>query len=206
MGSEVHKINPTRYSQSLAIIMRRLLLLVSVLLFGLFETNAQDSTAFDFWSDRELIDRSFARAKNSLTTEEYEVLNDFSEIPDILTKVLSNIDEASVAIFKVPPEKYYVKFANPDQRYRAADEINEKNVELPTRKILTLAKSGNSILLAYKHGGIGVHNHLVWAKMQGEKLIDFWIADTHTDIYTIADLVKLMNNGPQNLLDNSGCR
>jgi len=94
-------------------------------------------------------------------------------------------------------------FANPDETFRSTDVIRDP--KMPCRQIMIILKSSHNIFITYKHGGIGFHHHILWAKFDGENLVDLWIGVTFKEINDLEKVKLLLSGDPENLNTNIIC-
>lgn len=167
--------------------------LILLLLFFLKGSSlkAQDTTSFHYWENKILSTENFNSIRKSLSNDEFEILNDKKLIPKSLMKLLGE-------------NKKRVKFSNPDEDYRSTDIVFNKNQ--PSRQIMMLAKSGSHLLLTYKHGGFGLHHHILWCELEKDKVKDLWIGVTFKDLFTVEDVIMATDIDIKRLNTNKVCK
>ena len=186
------------YNVMLSFIMRTVIF--TFLLFGVAELLAQDSTSFEFWERKILQTENFENMRTGIQRDQFEVLNDKTQIPESLIELLSEHDPSE----QILGIRNLINFSNPDEKYRSTDVVYD--AKLPSRQIMLLAKNSNQILLTYKHGGMGHHHHILWCELTNNQVTGLWIGYTFEDMYTVNDVIRITDTDPKKLNTNLVCK
>lgn len=162
------------------------IILLTLICFDVFP---QD-TIFDHWKNKILPHLNLPVVKYSLQVESFEVYHDKNVIPKSLMDTLIKLDST-------------FSFANPNEEYEATDEIFYKN--RPRRQIISVLKSKNYVFITYRHGGFGLHEHVLWAKVENDLIRDIWIGDAFSDVKSENQIRKLLEFVPQEFNVNNSC-
>ncbi|WP_035657355.1 hypothetical protein [Flavobacterium seoulense] len=127
---------------------------------------------FSFSKNRILNDENIELVKKSIEKNDFRISFDKAEIPKQLFEIF----------YKWKNDPFLI--ANPNEKFNATDEINNS---LPNRQLTSIFQNKEYLILNYKHGGFGFHHHIIWCKIDNDKISDIWICTTsnHIDNYLI---------------------
>jgi hypothetical protein len=86
-------------------------------------------------------------------------------------------------------EKFTI--ANRDEPFQETDAVLDK---LPWRQLRYLGKSGTVWIMTYKHGGIGLHYHLIICKIIDNNIKFFKTGVTTGDLETISQIKNALSS------------
>lgn len=171
---------------------------VFVVLLFLSHTGVSQDITFKRWEKKILSNDSFIRILSSLKEESFEVSYDKKDVPKSLRNILERWNDERKC-----PFGNEVKFANPNEDFESTDCALDP--QLPTRQIILILKNNKHVVITYKHGGIGLHNHILWAEFQNGFVKDIWVGVASKCLDSKAKIQETLNDKTENLNTNLVC-
>lgn len=132
----------------------------SLLFLASFCVGQNNISDFSFSKKRILNDENIELVKESIENNDFIISFDKAEIPKQLFEIF----------YKWKNDPFLI--ANPNESFNSTDEI--KNY-LPNRQLTSIFRNSKSLIINYKHGGIGFHHHIIWCKINDDRISDIWI-------------------------------
>jgi hypothetical protein len=136
---------------------------ILIFLLFLFITKAgiaQSKCAFEIDSIRVILNEGIPTFITALSNERLTSIRDVDSIPPIIKSAIAC-------------KKKEFQIANHNQPFQVTD-VKSRGKRLPWRQLTYLGVSDRYVVLAYKHGGIALANHVLLFRIEDNKIIDFW--------------------------------
>jgi hypothetical protein len=151
------------------------LLFLYILLTFSFSSSAQ-KCSYTIDTAKILSNKNLDKFISDLQTQKFITINDKKGIPVFIKKQLDCLTK-----------KFSI--ANPDQEYACCCTSSQK---LPSRKLIYLAISGNTLVMSYLTGGFAESTHLLLIQFDNDKILDLWTGHCSENIKSNQGIAKYL--------------
>lgn len=171
-------------------------LLITFLL--ICQIGISQNLSYRLWEKKILSNVSFDQVISSLKEESFSTSKNKNDIPVSIIHLLESWNEERKC-----PFGNEVKFANPTEQFESTDCIIDSKI--PQRQLIVVLKNDKHIVLTYRHGGIGLHNHIVWVELRKNIVTDIWIGVTSKSLDSQTKVLEELSDRTKDLNTNIIC-